>query len=163
MSLKTYVRDWLFPVEDVIETFTVSSDDPYYYSIYCSTSREKTPDDYEWEQQKDVIYKRYKIDRATIITKGDSGKLEVAMFSKSVKFAIEDWVMCIDQTGQKKLTCRFNDERDVVHQSILKMETVKINMTNIKWEQMKAYRDKNYKNRKELDYELNAEMEFVLH
>lgn len=175
MSVKTYVRDWLFPAEDVVETFTVSSDEHYYYRVYCTTSREEpSMSDYEfdsgywsdkwheWEQQKDVVYKRYEIDRATVVTEGASGKRRVTMFSKSEKFPIEDWVICIDQTGQKKLTCRFNDEGDVVHKSILQKETVKLNMTNIKWEKQKTRRDEEYKNRKELDYELNGEIEFIL-
>ena len=117
---------------------------------------------HEWEQQQDVVYKRVEIDRATVVTEGASGKSRVTMFSKSAKFPIEDWVICIDQTGQKKLTCRFNDERDVVHKSIFEKETVRLNMTNIEWEKQKTWRDKEYKNRKELDYELNGEIEFIM-
>lgn len=167
--INTYVRDWLFPTEDFVGTYKVkvSSESPkkhFYYRVYCTTFREEPAmTDYEsdtrrwrflwekWEKGKDVVYKRYDIDRATV--EGSSGKRRVAMFSEGAKFPIEDWEICVDQTGQKKLTCRFNDERDVVHPEVLDNETVKLDITNVEWEKQKARRDKEYK---------NGEIEFVL-
>lgn len=176
MSVKTYVRDWLFPTEDVVETYQVSSEEHFYYSVYCTTSPEEpsmsdyefnsrywTKKLYEWEQQKDVVYKRYNISAATVVTKGDSGKRQVAMFSEGgKKFEIEDWEICVDQTGLKKLTCHFQDCGDMLHQKVLDKETVKLNITNAQWIDKKADRLRKYKTRKELDYELDGDIEFIL-
>jgi len=154
MSVKTYVRDWLFPAEDAEETYQLSSKEHLFYHVYCTTSApHPSMDDfesdtrywgdklYEWEQQKDVVYKRYNISAATVVTKGDSGKRQVAMFSEGgKKFPIADWEICVDQTGLKKLTCRFQDCRDMLHQKVLKLKTSKLNMTNAQWEKQKAVR-----------------------